>query len=122
MNDLVNFPKFVLGNLLGLVQATITDWETFALIVGAALIAYGTGEYYIVGGALFVVYALLRTASILISQSIERLHEANSLLGRVVRDNPDLLMTTKIIQAPELLVRQVPTDDTSIYNVPRERV
>jgi hypothetical protein len=104
IRTLVAFPAVLIRHVVATVTAYFAEWETFTLFTGAGLIAYKTEEYVIVGGALLIVYAVIR----ILNEWVRGLADAQSLHGRVIRDNWAAQQNVAITQLPEALVRQVP--------------
>jgi hypothetical protein len=104
VKSIVGFPGFLLGRSFNVLLAFLNDWETFILFTGAALLAYETGEYLIVVGALLVIYSLLRV----FGDIMNNLAQATSLYGRVIRDNPPREQPVAITQVPAVLTGPLP--------------
>lgn len=108
---IVAFPKTFFYQTLSVLVAVLTDWETFVLTAGAGLIAYATGAYYLVGGALLILYALLRVLG-----SIAAEHTmATGLHGRVIRDNWQAEHYVAITQLPAVLTTQSEPDPAQAH-------
>jgi hypothetical protein len=113
---IIGFPKHIIDNVLSLVLAFFVDWETLVLFLGAGLVAYGTGAYLIVAGVILTIYALLRV----FGQIAHERSMATGLLGRVIRDNPELLAGERavaITQLPAVLLQTAQPPEEELEDV-----